>query len=272
MNKIRRFLKKVIQKLKWIIKEKIPVLFEVCFLSNKLKKEFNKQNILNIKEFKINSWHFNYRYYTGLLNGKKVFIKYNKNPNWIKHEIDNMNYINENSNFLKNKTPKLILYKINKKYGYIVEEYFEYDSIKKSIEINKKIDKNKIYNQFIEILLELQSIKFMHLDLNEENLLLSSENDVYFIDLGFSFINDNFNIDFLGNNHTQKLILNNLNRDTRLEEGYIDDAISFLEIAKKIDTDFISNFHEEWIKLNDMSEKLYFNYKEIINKDENKQN
>lgn len=272
MDKIKKILKKVIGKFKWIIKEKIPVFFESHFLSNKFKKELNKKNIIDVKEFKVHNWHLGYRYYTGFLNGKKVFIKYNRNPKWIMHELENMNYIKENSNFLWNKTPKLILNEINEKYGFVVEEYFEYDSIKKSLQTNKKIDKNKVYEQFIEILLEMQSIQFMHLDINEENLLLSNESDVYFIDMGFSFVKNKENINFIGDKHKTNLILMNLNRDTRLEEGYIDDAISFLEVSKKIEPEFISVYYEKWIKLNSMSEKLYFDYKEILEKNEDKQN
>lgn len=263
---IIKIVKTIIDKSKIIIKEKIPIFFEYHFFSKKLKLMFSKIGIEDIKEFRVNLWHLGYRYYIGTYNNNKVFIKFNSNKNWIEHELEIIKYIENKSEYLSKKIPKIYAFEITSKYGFIVEEFFPWNSLKKCVINKEKIDKNKIYLQFIEIIKEMQKIKIVHLDINIDNIYISESNEIFLIDFGFSFIYEMIDYGFIGNKHRQDLILLNLNTDTRLEPGFIDDAISFLEVSKKIDPEFMSNNYNEWIIMNKLSNILVFNYMEKKNR------
>lgn len=268
IRKIKALIKRSITKTKVIIKEKIPIFFQRHFFSKKLREIFQNIGIIEIQEYKPEIWHLGYRYYVGFYNDKKVFVKFNTKVNWILNEIENIKYIQESSKYLSEKIPKMYQYKVTPKYGFIVEEFFEYESIEKCIDKKENMDKNKIYFQFIEIIKEMQRIKIIHLDINENNLYVSKESDIFIIDFGFSMIDKKDKINFIGNKHLKDLILLNLNTETRLEPGCIDDAISFIEVAKKIDPSFISNNYKEWLIMNQLSNILTFNYKEITNNED----
>lgn len=263
IKKIYFKLIKLINKIKNIIKERIPITINLFLIVPKIIKNLESKGIKNVEKFKIKSWHLNYMYFIGELNGEKVFIKYNKNSSWIEHEVSMLEYIGAKSKLLSTKTPKLYFYQINSKYNYLVEEFFEYKSIRTMIKEGLIKNKENVYQEFIEIIIEMQKIGLLHLDINADNVYLSEKEKVYIIDFGFSMIKNNIDFNFINDKHLKSLILLNLNTENRLEVGYIDDAFSFLEIAKKMDFELITKNYDYWEKLNDLTNKLYFNYMEL---------
>lgn len=257
--------KKIINKTKYIIKEKIPTIIKMYLLTPSIISHLKSKNIKNIKKFNTNAWHLNYMYFTGELDNKKVFIKYNNNSNWIEHEISIIKYINENSKLLSRKIPKLYFYEVSSKHNYLVEEYFTYESLNNILLKEKKINKTKIYQEFIIIIQEMQKINLLHLDINSKNIYISENNDVYIIDFGFSIIKNYKDLSFIKNTKLRKLIIYNLNTQNRLAPGYIDDAISFLQVAKEIDFELISNNYDYWTDFNKLSNQLYFKCEEENN-------
>lgn len=263
MSNLKKLIKKLISKFKIIIKEKIPVFFQSKFGTNKIKRILSNIGIDKIEKFNVKQWHLGYRYYVGIYNGKRVFIKYNNNSNWIKHEIDIMTHIINNSRYLNKKIPYLYNFIITEKYGLLVEEFIEYKPLKYHINNESVIDNTKVVMQIIEIIKEFQKIGIMHADINSENVYLSEESDIYIIDFGFSIEKGKYDFSYIGNKHKQNLILFNLNSKNRIEAGYIDDAYSFLEICKEIDSNFISSNYENWLEINNLSNNLTLDIKEM---------
>ena len=220
---------------------------------------FVKNGVENVKAFKVKNWHFGYKYYTGIYNSKKVFIKYNSNEKIILNEVENINYLND-SDFLKMRLPKLIIYKVLKKGAFLIEDFLTYDNLKNSIEKNRNMNLKKVYSEFILIIKEFQKKEFLYLDINPLNIYIDDNDNVLLIDLGFSLMK-NKNFSFVGNKRKQKFIISHLNKYSRLERGYIDDAISFIVLSEFICPEFIAKYSEEWKEMNKLSNKLFFDSK-----------
>ena len=271
--KILRLIKKINNKLRAesmnFIKSSLPAFFD-SFFDNNVIKELMDNNIEKPTKFNVSHWHLGYRYYTGIYNNKKVFIKINKKINWIKHEYEIFEYIKENSNNLYNRVPKIYKYVETPRYSYIIEEFVNYKRLKDIISTNKEVEKDKVYKEFIDIIKELHNIYLLHMDINDENVYIDDDNNIYLTDFGFSLISNNIQLDFIGDKKDEKYIFENLNNVSRLEEGFIDDAISFLKISKDIDKNFYTEYHDFWKEISKLSGIVYFDYNSYINNKERK--
>ena len=249
-------IKKIINKFVFLINVTIPNILSLIFAIPFIKINIASVGVKHIKVFNFKHWHLGYKYFIGFYNEKKVFIKYNSNKNIILNEYDNLEYIKNNSLFLKNIIPVLYLKKEVGESAFIVEEFYEYNNLNYYIRNNIEINYNKIYKTFIEIIKEFQKIGFMHLDINKSNIFLDDNCNVFLIDFGFSLIKGN-NFDFLPKK-IRKFVIKHLNDETRLDIGYIDDAISFLIISSYINNNFISSNRSDWLIMNKLSGNLYY--------------
>lgn len=264
-NKLKRELLAFKNKVR--IKERI-VNFFYRYFDFKVIKSLKKNGVTNISKINPARWHFGYRYYIGDYNDSKVFIKVNNKKSLLKHEHDVNLYISENSKLLSEITPKVYLYSEGKHFSYIVEEYLNAIKLCDLLNGGTDIDKEKIYIQFIDIIMELQKIKLFHLDINDDNIYIDKNNRAYITDFGYSLIKNSIDTSFIRTSKMQENIYKSINPDTRIDNGIIDDAYSILVLSKKIDNDMIRNYHEYWEKMNQLSGKMIFNYMEI--KNENK--
>ena len=265
MKKIKKVIMKKVSRIKYFFVHDIPTCIDFLITNKIVKNELKRNNIDNAKPFNMLKWHFGYKYYIGLYNGKKVFIKYNSNYKWIEYEYNNFKYLKDNSKFIYERIPLIYLYKKIKKHAFLVEEFFSFSSLDYYVENKDKINFDVIYEELKTVLNESQKINFKFLDLNPTNIFINDDcSKVYLIDLGFSNLNKN-NINFIDNMKLRKMIINNLNDFSRLDVGVIDDAYSIIQICKKIDSRFISNKYEKWMELNKMMGISVFNKKELYN-------
>lgn len=262
LHKIKKILFRIMAFLKLLLKEYIPVFFQSKFEDNKVKNILKKIGVVDPEKWNVKKWHFKYRYYVGIYNDKKVFIKLSTRKSWIKHEYEINEYIEKNSDILSCKKADIYLYKEIGKYGIIVEEFISYKCLK-DFKIEKE-NQESIINNLITILEELQRISLIYMDFYEDNIFLDENNNIKLIDFGFSIIKGE-SIDFIGDTHMKNLIFNNINNKYRLDVGIIDDAISVLYLIKKINPEFMILYHKEYDMINRMSNKLVFKYGDYKN-------
>jgi serine/threonine protein kinase len=74
----------------------------------------------------------------------------------------------------------------DEKKTYIILEYFDSNTLEKTIVENLHFDKKKIANQIIEGLKHIHSIGYVHGDLTLNNILVNKEDNIKIIDFGFS--------------------------------------------------------------------------------------
>lgn len=267
--KILHILKKIMVKsisfMKLLLKEYIPISFQSTIEDKKIKNILKKINITEPKKWNVKKWHFKYRYYEGKLNGERVFIKISTRKSWIKHEYDINKYIEDSSELLASKKARIFLYEEIGRYGILVEEFISYNSIKNTglnIENGETIIEN-----LISIVEELQRISLVYMDFYEDNIYVDNKNNVKLIDFGFSLRKDQ-SICFIGNEHLRDMIFKNVNPAYRLDVGIIDDTISVLCLLKKFIPEFMILYPKQYKRLNEISNKIVFNYGDY--KNENK--
>lgn len=236
------------------VKCTLPSFFIYLFGCHKIIKNLKMNGISNIRKFSWKSWHFGYRYFVGVFNNNKVFVKYNNKKNWISFESDNFKKV-ENSENLSLFFPKFIFYRECGKGAYLVEEYVVGNSILAVKGKDYKII-DKIMEQLLLLTIELHKNNFKHLDINVNNVYICEDGSLKIIDLGFSNLNKN-KLEWIGNKRSISRVVTNLNKDTRLDVGLIDDAFSILSVAKVIDPNLISNRYDTWKKMNNNCGILY---------------
>ena len=253
---MRSKIKKILIKINFLLTCKIPNLFKLVFISPFIKKEITRNGVKDVKVFRFKYWHLGYMYFKGIYKDNDVFIKYNSDKSIIINEVFNIEFLNKNSSFLGKKIPFLFKHVELRRGAFLVEEFWKYKCLS-LCKNNSNVEYDCIYNEFINILKEFQRINFMHLDINDTNFYITDNNDVMFLDLGFSLANKN-NFDFINNNRIKKYVINHLNEYSRLEAGYIDDAVSFIVLSSNLYNNFMKDYHKYWLNLNNLSNKLFF--------------
>ena len=270
-------LNKVINKIRRVLgntKASIIILFFnlKIFYKSKIeiysfRKSLSKYGISDLKAFHVESWHTNFYYFTGKIDGITRYIKCSNDKDRMDHEIEiirNLSKFDE----LEGKFPKVINYINANKYYYLVEELYSYKPLSTVISTDKisdRIKENIICKiiWYIEFFIEKG---FIHADLRPENFFYDSTNeDLYIIDFGFSFFSHDSTkgaFNYL-NSKEKRYLLSSLNSEFSLEPYYFDDAYSALKICTALDTDFYSKFNNYWLRINSLCGKL--TYQETFN-------
>ena len=226
-----------------------------------MARNLSQYGVKKVKPYNVKSWHFKYEYYTGNYRGKMVFIKYNGHARLITHEYNNIIFLRNESRFLANHLPEVYMLKQCRNGAYLVEDYLDLSPISK-ITINSE-EYAEVFVQLETIIKEFHRIGFMHLDINSGNVFLTETRKVFLIDLGFSNICDK-DMDIFYSKHFRRLIMNNLNLETRLDIAVIDDAYSMLVVEKELEPDLISNHNEYWKRMVMLSNNVVFDGRKYI--------
>ena len=148
-----------------------------------------------------------------------------------------------------------------------MEQFVELNSLKELKETNSSLNYEIFFNEIVETLKELQRIEFLHLDLTPNNIYFNNKK-IFIIDFGFSKNNNDNDLSYIGNKNKIKFVSSHINEFSRLEKGYIDDAISLLEVCFYMYPAFISDFNDKWNEINNMTNKIFFDFRTV--KNENK--
>ena len=134
----------------------------------------NNTPITDIKPFNVGSevTPSGYSNFVGVLDGKKVFIKYGGAGDSCENEYIFSKKISENDNmhFLKP-----LLYKVDGKDKYVVFEFIEGIPLSEYMKTTNAEQKKQVGLQLLEIYDELQKMHIMHRDIRPDNFLVVNE-------------------------------------------------------------------------------------------------
>lgn len=179
------------KKLKTSIKILFKYIYYIIFLY-KIRLSISKENINEIKAFKLEEWrHQGVFYFTGVLNNKKIFIKCMKNKNIIYNEWIAYQQLKKSSKFEKKYFIEYLFYKNFNNFGIIASNYIDGISLEK-IKINTITGKKTVIFQLEKILSILEDSKIIHRDINPKNIYFKNGklNKLKLIDFSYSISNE----------------------------------------------------------------------------------
>lgn len=226
----------------WNIKEK-----------NSFYKKIGKDyGVYNIKPYDFLHWKHGCKYFIGLINQERVFIKSGGLINTTSREIYSLMYAKNNSYILDKHTPNLITKNPNSDYV-LIERMMNGISADDSFKFNE-VEIDSIVNQIYEIYLELKNNNIIHMDIKPSNFIIENvENNltVYIFDFGFSIVNSKNIYENIIVNSKSKNIIKNLGSQYSQNNDRWDDAYSFLMTLKKINPSLMHTHYEIWKSLNE---------------------
>ena len=238
-----------------LLRRRIIYMIELASLFGRHKKSYidyflNKRTGLytylehhgcsNIKAVQLLEWKIWYGsyYFKAMFNGERVFIKVTAgctNDGYLNELICN-NYIKNNSPFLAERTPKVLLNFVEEDYHVIVFEYFD---------ICQEIKQDDLKNAVCEFCKEYSRIGVIHQDIKPSNLTM--HNGKYcMIDYGYAICPDSNNMRIKRENYIEDI--SDTGRDT-LDNAdfYYDDVVaSGIKNARRDEVNFIVGRKNEY--------------------------
>ena len=178
--------------------------------------------------FKFRDWHLGYCYFTGVYQGRKVFIKVDTKLHLLNNDLIVYNLC---ATELKENLVHICSYRMDKWMQYIVYEFIESTEL---LSNKLLVEKPTYINQMINIIDNLSNAGIIHRDLKLENFLVSNGH-VKIID--FTFSNSNTVNSFKDLNILQKhhaAILGYLNGGYKPSKFVWDDYYSLMKILKEV--------------------------------------
>lgn len=202
----------------------------------KILDEFLVKNPI---KYKITAWRYGNeadgafrRYYIGVYNNKKIFVKIATNDLTVQNEINIARYIN---NDIQPFLCTIRFYSIIYNTCLIAFDY--YDNLEDFKNPSEYKDFETLCSEYLEILKYLEKKQIIHGDIHKGNLLLDSNGKLILLDFGISFINKKqVNINYKVRKGTY---FRELKKGKKIVRVY-DDAYSFIKM-----TDTFS-FPKEW--------------------------
>ncbi len=208
--------------------------------SGREKKELYEQlkNVKDLKPFRPLRWKHEVCYFTGSLNGKKVFIKTGGQVNTTGREVYAMNYAVAHSELLKTHIPAIYESASN----YLIEEMVE----GKPLPIS-----DEYVDQLYEIYNELKRCDVLHLDIRPDNFIVKADGTLVLIDFGYALVNTRDIYGMIERNETAKSIIKDVGSKYSPKNGTADDAYSMLLTMKYVCPSLLQKYPTIWKELNE---------------------
>ncbi len=234
--------------LKGIIATKALFFFLVWNIKvkNDLYKKLRGYGICDISPFNFIRWKNGVCYLKGVFKENEVFIKTGGVVNTIERERSAIEYVRQQSNFLRKHVVKLYPFDD----AFIVEEMLGGQSLA-NLTFKTEDMQNKIVLQMYEIYGELKRIGVHHLDIRPQNFIVTDEGIVFIIDFGYSLVNTHDLYDKIEKNKKTMDVIINLGSKYAPKNGTLDDAYSMLLTLKYICPELINKYPSIWKKLNE---------------------
>lgn len=214
----------------------------------------NQYAIKKIKPFKPLSWKHKTRYFVGIYEERKVFIKTGGRFHLTKREVETINRVMKSNPELVDHLPNIITYELSPPFCFVVEDFIDGISL---LEFKKTLvtidERTLLINQIYDLYLGLIKAEVNHMDIRPENFLIrrtDAEICVVLIDFAFSIAEPVILYPEITNNRYNINIIKHLGSNYKPEVGYWDDAYSFLEVMRFIDPDLKINYPNIWLRLN----------------------
>ncbi|MCC7572287.1 MAG: protein kinase [Candidatus Methanofastidiosum sp.] len=210
INTLKRFIRFLIADTIWLLTH-----------YGRLKAELRDDGIDKVIPFKFIFWHSGFNYFTGLKEGKKVFIKVCIGEyNTIATEAKLRKYPSINWWI-----PKIVSFSL-KGIPYIATEFIE---TKRSSRTLKNEELKLVLNESCQILDTLHENGIVHRDIRPENLMLTDDNRLLLFDFGWAvFREDGYS------KSKYDLIEKILNMEYRDKNEKFDDAYAMYQSLKEL--------------------------------------
>lgn len=210
------------------------------------------QNISEIKVFDFLHWKHGVKYFVGLQNNIKVFIKTGGKIDTTQREYEALCRARERSSYLAKHVPEASM-EVLKDESLLIEKMIEGESLDRMADLAEK-DKAEIVNQIYQIYLELRSNDICHLDVRPANFLVSMDRSnivVYLIDFGYALVDTKDIYNYINKTNITKKVIKNLGSNYACQNGTWDDAYSFLLTLKKVEPSLLEKNYNIWKTLNE---------------------
>ena len=214
-------------------------LYFVKWNGSAKKKLYEKlKDVKNLEPFHPLRWKHQVCYFTGMLDGKKVFIKSGGEVNTTEREVYAMKYAREHSEVLKKHIPTVI----SSTSDCVIERF---------VEGRVLTENEKHINQLYEIYTEMKRCGILHLDIRPENFIVKADNTIVLIDFGYALVNTTDAFDRIEKTKETKSILRDVGSKYSPKNGTADDAYSMLLTMKYVCPSLIQKYPTIWKKLNE---------------------
>lgn len=195
-------------------------------------------NVHNLRPFRPLRWKHKVCYFTGTLNGEKVFIKTGGEINTTGREVYAMTYAAEHSCILKKHIPNIL----TSGKDYLIEE----------LVVGSPMIKNEqLIPQLYEIYKELRRYRILHLDIRPDNFIIKPDGELILIDFGYALVNSKDIYNRIEKTNKAKAIIKNVGSKYSPKNGTVDDAYSMLLTMKYVCPSLLQKFPEIWKELNE---------------------
>lgn len=192
------------------------------------------QSIYDLAPFRRSSWHMSAKYFSGRINGRKIFIKTDNRYKMLENEINiwtKLQYHNVS-------TPDLVNASECVGTGYMVSEFISGDSLFNYLQEDKLTllgnkDVRGIAGQILSIIDGLDQADIVHRDITPKNIIITRKNNC----IKATIIDYTFSIDRSVANYDKDLpkwLVILLGGKYRFKLGVWDDAYSAYSIVSEI--------------------------------------
>ena len=257
MNILKRLYRKMPDRVKIVIISIYNIIYQkkIYYMLHKPKEKeiiqvLRKLNMINIKAFNKNMWKLEptfTQYYSGYMEGKKVFCKvcFNDKYKVVEREYNILKRIQKEGSWLSEHVPNVQLYLKENNTELVISEYLEGEKIEK-----QQTNLLNICEQMMKILKEFREKGIIHGDIRPSNFILKDEK-VYIIDFGTAYDKNQSANDCIYHNMIMPKALSWMGCGKYSPDDYeYDDAYAVLRTLKDIYPDFKKDYKSQWRELN----------------------
>ena len=146
-------------------------------------------DINNLRPYKVDlNSDSAYSYFTGIYDGKKVFIKYGGVGNSCENEYKMTTKANKRA---PNHFLPIIYSHIQDSHSFIVYEFLNGKSLKEQISAATQVELDNLRHQLSDIYYALCDLNILHRDIRPDNFVVTENGDVLLLDLQFAIDSSN---------------------------------------------------------------------------------
>lgn len=192
----------------------------------------------NLKPFRPLRWKHQVCYFTGTINGRRVFIKTGGEVNTTEREVYAMTYAGEHSEVLKKHIPAVI----SSTTDFLIEELVEGKAL---------TEDDRYIDQLYEIYTEMKRCGLLHLDIRPDNFIVKDDGTLILIDFGYALVNTTDVYDRIEKTKAAKSIIQDVGSKYSPKNGTADDAYSMLLTMKYVCPSLLQKYPSIWKELNE---------------------
>lgn len=226
----------------------------ILCLKAKYRMYLIKKNlhITKLTPYQTNNWHHEFSYFTGEIEGKKVFVKSSSKFYFLIND-----YLAEKKLRDTIKTPRVLAYFFGDTFQCLAFEFI--DGV--PLNIDKLTKAPEIFNEMIDLINSIREQGVFHRDIKLNNFILDKNNNLYLIDFTFSVSEDGSFKELDSKIKEQFKILKSLGQNDKPSELHWNDKFTIKKVLERF-----LNYQKLHEAENHELKKIYINLKNIDSK------